>query len=61
MVTVGKSLITSHYTGEEFDSALVLNPGVTIERLNEQSYRTIRRNSMCRSRSQARARRSTKF
>lgn len=61
MITFGKSLITSHYTGEEFERALVLNPGVTIERLNEQSYRTIRKNSMCRSRSQARARRSTNF
>lgn len=32
-VTVGKSLIKKHYTGDEFESKYVLNDGVTPENL----------------------------
>lgn len=61
MVRTSKSLITSRYTGAEFKRGSILNEGVTIEDLNNEIFKSIKRNAIRRRKSQARARRSTKF
>ena len=61
MVIKSKSLITSRYTGTEFKNSSILNNGVTIEDLNHNIYRNIKKNGVRRRKSQARARKSTRF
>lgn len=61
MVSVGKSLVTSHYTGIEFKKSSVLNVGVTIEDLNDKVSKNIKRNGMRRRKSQIKAQKAARF
>lgn len=61
MVSVGKPLITSQYTGTEFKSASALNAGVCIENLNESLARPAQKSIIRRKKSQAKVRKSMKF
>lgn len=61
MVSIGKSLVTSRYTGAEFARSSVLDVGITIEDLNNKISKNIKRNGVRRRKSQARARKSTRF
>ena len=61
MVHVGRQLITSHYTGSEFMRRSVLNVGTTIEDVNTGILKPAKKNGMRRKKSQAKARKSTKF
>lgn len=61
MVHVGRPLITSHYTGSEFMRRSVLNVGTTIEDVNTGILKPAKKNGMRRKKSQAKARKSTKF
>ena len=61
MVHVVRPLITSHYTGSEFMRRSVLNVGTTIEDVNTGILKPAKKNGMRRKKSQAKARKSTKF
>lgn len=61
MVSVGKPLVTSHYTGAEFKSSSALNVGVSINDLNERMIRSAKKSIMRRKRSQAKVCKSMKF
>ena len=61
MVHVGKPLITSYYTGSEFTRRSVLNVGTTIEDVNTGILKPAKKNGIRRKKSQAKARKSTKF
>ena len=61
MVHVGKPLITSRYANTEFVRRSVLNVGTTIEDVNARVLKPTKRNGVRRKKSQAKARKSTKF
>ena len=61
MVHIGRPLITSHYTGAEFTGKSVLNVGITIEDVNTRILKPAKKNGIRRKKSQAKARKSTKF
>jgi hypothetical protein len=45
MVEVSKSLVTERFKGDEFNSASVLNEGVTLEDLQRECEKTLQKNS----------------
>ena len=61
MVHVGRPLVTSHYTDAEFTRKSVLNVGTTIEDVNTIVLKPVQKNGIRRKKSQAKARKSTKF
>lgn len=61
MVHIGRSLITSHYTETEFSGKSVLNVGTSIEDVNTTFLKPAKKNGIRRKKSQAKARKSTKF
>ncbi|MCI7449516.1 MAG: hypothetical protein MSD68_07420 [Blautia sp.] len=61
MVHIGKPLITSHYNDKEFARASILNVETSIETVNTKILKPARKNGVRRKKSQAKARKSTKF
>jgi hypothetical protein len=58
MVKVSESLVTKRYTGEEFEKASILDAGVTLEDLQAECERVIRKN---RKKNQKKTRHRKKF
>lgn len=61
MVSVGKPLVTSRYSGTEFRSASVLNEGRTIMDLNRRFSESVNKNNSRRRKSLSKVRCSAKY
>ena len=61
MISVGKTMVTSRYMGDEFKSASVLDGGRTVIDLTKRFSESICQNSSCRRKSLSKARRLAKY
>lgn len=61
MVHIGQPLITSRYDEKEFARASILNGETSSEIVDTKILKPARRNGIRRKKSQAKARKSTKF